>query len=536
MNIQADKLKRKSATAVAGLILGLCMGTTSYADPITHTITENGVDWASAGVSGVGAPGTGTITIGGIGGNPVGTARLYWHGIGNPAYTNATVSIDGNPVVGTVIGTSSTNCWGTGNSVAYRADVTAFVPGDGAYAIAGMSSGASGNSANGASIIVTFDDGNPLNDRDLGIFEGNDSDNAGFPGDGAGWHATLSPINYDGTSTVGLQLHGADGQNAGDGPVTLSTVNGAVVIPENSTTWDGISTPTAGSGRNGHGLWDIHTDDITGAFGGVPGVVALNLDGQTTGGDCLGLVVALVDLPEGSLPNLISLDPTTDLNCTGEDHTVVATVENTDGEPQESISVTFEVTSGPNDGQTAMISTAADGTASWTYSDAALVAGTDQISACFFDESGNEKCATASKEWEVCNEPPNCSASAPSQSCIWPPNHKFTAVNIFGITDPDGDTVEIEITGVTSDEETATELGAGSATHRPDASGVGTDTASVRAERSGLGDGRVYEISFEADDGNGGSCSASVQVKVPHDVRRNSCVAIDSGQTVDATQ
>ena len=79
-------------------------------------------------------------------------------------------------------------------------------------------------------------------------------------------------------------------------------------------------------------------------------------------------------------------------------------------------------------------------------------------------------------------------------------------------------------------------MGAGGATHRPDASGVGTDTASVRAERSGLGDGRVYEISFEADDGNGGSCSASVQVKVPHDVRKGTCIAVDSGQTVDATQ
>ncbi len=29
--------------------------------------------------------------------------------------------------------------------------------------------------------------------------------------------------------------------------------------------------------------------------------------------------------------------------------------------------------------------------------------------------------------------------------------------------------------------------------------------------------GRVYEISFTADDGNGGSCTGSVTVGVPHD-------------------
>jgi hypothetical protein len=301
MNIQANKLRKNSTTGISALILGLCIGTISYADPVAHTITENNVDFTSAGVAGVGAPGSGTITLAGITG-PVDTARLYWHGIGNPAYTNANVSINGNPVAGVAIGTSSTNCWGGGNSVAYRADVSAFVAGDGLYAITGMTSGAAGNSANGASIVVTFSDGVPGNNRDLAFFEGNDSDTAGFPGDGAGWHAVLSPIDYDGVGTAGIELHAADGQNAGDGPVTFTTINGAVAIADTSTLWDGISLPSAGSGRNGHGLWDIHSFDITAAFGGVPGMVDMSLDGQDTGGDCLGLILALVDLPPGSLP------------------------------------------------------------------------------------------------------------------------------------------------------------------------------------------------------------------------------------------
>jgi YVTN family beta-propeller protein len=136
---------------------------------------------------------------------------------------------------------------------------------------------------------------------------------------------------------------------------------------------------------------------------------------------------------------------------------------------------------------------------------------------------------------EVANLPPDCSSASASLDCLWPPNHKFVDISILGVTDPDGDPVTITITGITSDEATATDLGAGGAKHAPDATGVGTDTASVRAERSGLGDGRVYEISFEASDGEGGVCENSVMVKVPHDRSKKTCTAIDSGQIYDAT-
>jgi len=40
-------------------------------------------------------------------------------------------------------------------------------------------------------------------------------------------------------------------------------------------------------------------------------------------------------------------------------------------------------------------------------------------------------------------------------------------------------------------------------------------------------------ISFTADDGNGGTCSGSVQVDVPHDKKDT---AINSGTTFDSTQ
>jgi len=61
---------------------------------------------------------------------------------------------------------------------------------------------------------------------------------------------------------------------------------------------------------------------------------------------------------------------------------------------------------------------------------------------------------------------------------------------------------------------------------------VGTDTAEVRAERSGdkkvPWNGRVYHIAFTADDGQGGTCSGVVEVGVPHDQGKGA-VPVDDG-------
>jgi len=119
--------------------------------------------------------------------------------------------------------------------------------------------------------------------------------------------------------------------------------------------------------------------------------------------------------------------------------------------------------------------------------------------------------------------------------CLWPPDKKMVSISILGVTDPDGDPFTLSISGITSDEATASEKGAGGPSHAPDASGVGTGTAMVRAERSGLKDGRVYEISFTATDAKGGTCAGTVKVKVPRDQSDKTCPAIDSGQNYDAT-
>jgi PKD repeat protein len=128
------------------------------------------------------------------------------------------------------------------------------------------------------------------------------------------------------------------------------------------------------------------------------------------------------------------------------------------------------------------------------------------------------------------NQPPNCSQARPSVSEIWPGNHQFVRVSVLGVTDPDGDPVTITIDGVTQDEPLS---GPGYGNHCPDARPAGTSRVDLRAERGGSGDGRVYEISFTASDGQGGTCSGTVSVCVPKNQSPHN-VCVDSGQEFDS--
>lgn len=111
------------------------------------------------------------------------------------------------------------------------------------------------------------------------------------------------------------------------------------------------------------------------------------------------------------------------------------------------------------------------------------------------------------------NEEPDCSNAVASPTQLWPPNHQFETVTITGVTDPDGDAIVVTVTSVMQDELVQ---GPGK-NHSPDAMNAVGASVDLRAERDGNGDGRVYKISFTADDGNGGVCSATTLVCVPHD-------------------
>jgi hypothetical protein len=128
------------------------------------------------------------------------------------------------------------------------------------------------------------------------------------------------------------------------------------------------------------------------------------------------------------------------------------------------------------------------------------------------------------------NDPPACALARSQPSLLWPPNHKLVDVAVAGVTDPQDETVVITVTGVTQDEPLS---GTGDGDTAPDAIRSG-HALLLRAERSGHGNGRVYRITFEADDGQGGACTGAVTVAVPHS--KKSEAAIDDGQAYDSTR
>ncbi|HVG10629.1 MAG TPA: hypothetical protein VNM67_23195 [Thermoanaerobaculia bacterium] len=110
------------------------------------------------------------------------------------------------------------------------------------------------------------------------------------------------------------------------------------------------------------------------------------------------------------------------------------------------------------------------------------------------------------------NRPPGCAAAVVSPAVIWPPDGRMAPVAITGVTDPEGGEVELSVTSIFQDEP--------STPGTADATGIGTPNVSLRAARSGSGDGRVYHLRFTVTDELGLACTGEVTVCVPHNQGR----------------
>jgi len=115
---------------------------------------------------------------------------------------------------------------------------------------------------------------------------------------------------------------------------------------------------------------------------------------------------------------------------------------------------------------------------------------------------------------------------------LWPPNHKYVSFSVNDFVVSVGDNCssltanDVNIISATSDEpEDANGNGDGKTI---DDIVIASDCKSIdlRKERQGNGNGRVYTIYFELDDGNENVSSGSCTVHVPHN---NGGVAIDDG-------
>jgi hypothetical protein len=127
------------------------------------------------------------------------------------------------------------------------------------------------------------------------------------------------------------------------------------------------------------------------------------------------------------------------------------------------------------------------------------------------------------------DHPPDCSQVTAMPSRLWPGDHTFRPISLAGATDADSDPLTYSVRSVTQDEPV---LGMGSGDVAPDAALSTTGDLSLRAERQGPGDGRVYRIKLKVSDGKGGSCEATVTVGVPHQTA--DAPIVDSGLIIDS--
>ena len=122
----------------------------------------------------------------------------------------------------------------------------------------------------------------------------------------------------------------------------------------------------------------------------------------------------------------------------------------------------------------------------------------------------------------------------PLRSEIWPPNHKLhaiTAADCARAADACDPTLDVRFTEATSDEPADAE---GDGSHEPDILFASVSDVSVRAERQGGENGRVYTLGFLARDASGNIAEGACSVSIPHDASGRAAVADPSAYMIEA--
>ncbi len=239
--------------------------------------------------------------------------------------------------------------------------------------------------------------------------------------------------------------------------------------------------------------------------GGTPaGAYSFDIEAVADGVD-IGHQALTIVVPQ----KMLTLTPTAASNPIGTSQLFTANVFDTLG-PYVGDVVGFLVTAGPDAGALGSGITDGSGATTFTLTNSPPAPGTDILVA-----SDGPLAATSTAEW--LNAPPDCSAVTLDRTSLWPPNHKLVWITATGATDSNaGDSATLVIDSVTQDEP-VNSLGDGDTS--PDAvlTSPLSNMAQVRAERSGLGDGRVYRVGFTATDTHGATCTGVATVGVPHD-------------------
>ncbi|MEP6992908.1 MAG: hypothetical protein ABI968_00205 [Acidobacteriota bacterium] len=288
-----NRLRRVILAALCALSAPLSAANLTYFRTVPNT------DFAVFGAGGMRGQGTGSIVVSGISGTVTG-AFLFWHGpTDDSGDRNAGATFGGSSILGLNIGLSGDNGWSLDHSVAYRADVTGLVAGNGTYSLANFRKpGPRLADINGVSLLIFFDDGNPSNNRDVVVFNGNHSNKINYF-DADNWSVALPGITYAG-GPVNMLLVVSDGQAWNDDELKI---NGSTFLASGELGWQGSTVPDQGkaSTTNG-GLWDQRSFDVTSLMS--PGLNTLQIQPTTYVDDQVSLIAVLFDLPVGAAPFL----------------------------------------------------------------------------------------------------------------------------------------------------------------------------------------------------------------------------------------
>jgi len=357
-----------------------------------------------------------------------------------------------------------------------------------------------------------------------------------------------APLVNSGGATLVFQLIVSDGKTSSLGEITTVTIRNLNTVPVADAGLDQIAGEGSFVTLEGSNSFDEDGDPLIYLWlqtSGPPVALSDPAAAQPSfeapfvgvGGELLTFELAVYDGIDVSAPDSVSIiveninhSPIADA---GPDQTVdeeqVVGLDGQNSNDPDTDPITFDwlQTAGP------FVELSDPTSATPTFSAPTVIAGTETLMFELTVRDVLDASATDSVILTVrdVNAPPDCSLGRPSSGYLWPPNHKMIAITIVGVTDPNDDSVTITILGVRQDEPIN---GLGDGDTGPDAILQGNQVL-LRAERSGLGNGRVYHLEFRADDGEGGWCTHVVTICVPHSMKKP-IQCTDDGATFDSTQ
>lgn len=122
----------------------------------------------------------------------------------------------------------------------------------------------------------------------------------------------------------------------------------------------------------------------------------------------------------------------------------------------------------------------------------------------------------------------------PLNAELWPPNHKltsFTAQQCAGTTDACDPQLTVRFTSASSDEPVDDK---GDGATEPDIVFDSAELVSLRSERQGGSNGRVYTLGWSAADASGNVSEGTCRVVVPHDGSGREAIADAPAYTITA--